>query len=1070
MNNINNLKTDLKINQHYTLKGTMTTPQPHNNCARCQKPCYTHCCRKCMDAINKEEDELKLSNNIKIMKINDILKIKLKGDNPQDPKEGKQPINQWIKPQNQSKHYKITPNNNIGLVCNEASGVFGLDLDFYIKPTDEKPYDAKTCQFQKQFGTPEQFIKRFNTFTQKTTSGGIHLLFQHEEGLRQSVNKTLHIDTRGGNTNGYLVGYNSVVNGKKYTVELEQQIQPIPADLLEWLNTYYWEHPETSNSIKENKTKKRKEPTAVKQHQNKQLDCIYNYHIIDSELIKLLKQLPKEYYTAPEKWLKFTSAMKQIGKQEIWDTLSKQYGGATYNQTENMKWWNSARNNHEDCHYFEHILKMCYFEKSNDWNGKMNEFIGMIKYKPQLPKEHKQDQTINMNYLTGNKVNGKYENGFNFNQGNMIIKSDTGTAKTSGFKNYIKNTNQKFISIVSRRILAIEQHSDFNKNLNGVVDYYENGFPDSCHQGYITCLDSIMKLESWADGEIGERVVFMDEFNSLVEYLLSSPTLGNMRVDIMEFIIEEIFLKAKQIICVDADISDISINFIKYIEEMRGDKFLYVVNEAKHSKGVPAQEYFSKKQIVEEAKKSNAFIFACDSKKEAISIKKELEKAQAEDEEEIVLIVAREDIPKAMEQYVNFTNIKKLIFSPKVIYGNDSVFPNGRDVFAYYLEHTISPTAFLQQINRERSINKLHYCFEQKTFKPSQYKDTKKVVEEIMALDKTSLERFEFSGNVEYQKMFLDLSVQLEYKKDAYATNKYTHFQIMLPERGFEIVIKEHKKTYKKSKAQKEEADKLIGEWKQEVWCAENAIKSRLNEDLLKIDNIEDIEQFKHLWLEDGAVLKHLMAMYYFIKSEDKLKAKCLASKEYPLKKLEDSYCRLDTMVSLMRECGYEKSMTPKTDKKGKVIGFKNTIQQVEVKEITQDMTNKFTQLYYAFMGRSKKNFTPEQLNDTFKFKELCVDMIKATCGGGFIRRQKVTVSKNVRKMEYTFNQSLIDLTLKIINSNSSVKAQKKQLELQAKFAEMEDNEHDEDEVEIPKIENKVNQELKDLIAEVFPE
>ena len=435
---------------------------------------------------------------------------------------------------------------------------------------------------------------------------------------------------------------------------------------------------------------------------------------------------------------------------------------------------------------------------------------------------------------------------------------------------------------------------------------------------------------------------------------------------------------------------------------MRGDKFLYVVNEAKHSKGVPAQEYFSKRQLVEQAKLSKAFIFACDSKSEAISIKKELEQSQTEDEDEIVLIVARDDIPKAMEQYVNFTNIKKLIFSPKVIYGNDSVFPNGRDVFAYYLEHTISPTAFLQQINRERSINKLHYCFEKKRFGESHFKDTKTVVEEVMTLDKISLERFEFNGNVEYQKMFLDLSTQLLYKKDAYETNKYVHFQTMLPERGFDIVIKQHKKTYKKSKAEQEAKDLMVEEWKQEVFNAEDAMKSRLNDDFLKIDNIKDIEEFKHLFLDTGAVERHIMAIYLFLKTEDKLKLKIKTAKEYPLLMLENMYCRLDTMVSLMKECGYEKGETIKIDKKGKETGKRTTINKIDNVEITEELANKFNKLYHAFFERSKITYTAEDLNDEHKYKELCVNMIKETCGGGFIRKQRITVAKNERKMEYT--------------------------------------------------------------------
>ena len=54
-----------------------------------------------------------------------------------------------------------------------------------------------------------------------------------------------------------------------------------------------------------------------------------------------------------------------------------------------------------------------------------------------------------------------------------------------------------------------------------------------------------------------------------------------------------------------------------------------------------------------------------------------------------------------------------------------------------------------------------------------------------------------------------------------------------------------------------------------------------------------------------------------------------------------------------------------------------------------------------------------------------------------FIRKQRITVAKNERKMEYTFNNSLIELTQRIVNANSSVKAQIRQKELQAKYDQM---------------------------------
>ena len=986
--------------------------QPHLSCQNCQKPSYTLMCVKCMNDINQKETfKNKTIGNNKIMKINDILKIKLKKDNPTNPKEGKEPINSWTNPNNQSKKFKPTSQNNIGIVCNEVSGVFGLDLDFYVKESDDEPWDADKCPFTKQFGTPEQFIKKFNTFTQKTTSGGTHLLFQHQEGLKQSQNKTLHIDTRGGNTNGYLVGFNSVVNGKKYTIELEQQIQPIPADLLEWLNNDYWEHKDTSNTTPK-KQKKGNTTTAVQQHQNKKLDCIYKYEIIDNELENTLKGLPKEYFENVEKWLCFTSAMKQVDKKDLWDKLSKQYGGSSYNQIKNLKYWDSCRNNHEECSYFENILyqaksKMCVTKQ-----------LGLIKYKPLLDRIHKPDETIDMAYLTGKKSKKGFIDGFDFSGNHKIIQSDTGTAKTTGFKNYIKNTNQKFISIVSRRILAIEQHADFNKTLKGRIDYYENGFPDSNHQGFVCCLDSIMKIDSW-DNELENRVVFLDEFNSLVEYLLSSPTMDTKRVEIFDYVVNTLFMKAKQLICVDADISDISMNFIRdYIEPQRKQKFTYIVNTHKHNKGVKAQEYFSKNKMVEEAKKSNAFLFACDSKREAIDIWKKLHT----EEDPIKLIVARDDEAKQNEEHINFADYKKIIFSPKVIYGNDSVYPNGRDVFAYYLEKTISPTAFFQQIARERSINKLHYCFEEKRFEPSNYKETKDVVKDVAELQKISLERFEFSGDIDLQKMFLDLSVQLLYKKDCYNTNKYVHFKHILPQRGFIDIVKKHICTVKKTQADKQERKKNLEEWKQDIWNAEEALKSRVNEDVLKLTTKEEIEEFKHLFLDTGAVKCHLMGVYYFLKHHGELKNKINKTNEFPLLKLNDSYCQLDTMINLMKEFGYEKKHLEKMDKKGKSTGERLCITQTEQKDVTDEMVTKFNKLFKGFFVRSKLTHTKEDLQNEYKFKEYCVKMIECAVGKNFVKKRKCRISKTETKMEYTFNEAYIARIKKCFDANSENK------------------------------------------------
>ncbi len=612
----------------------------------------------------------------KILTIDDILKIKLE-NNQKNPKK----LISWTNPKNQNKNYKAQNGNNIGIVCNEKSNCFGVDLDFYTK-TKDKPYDPVNNPNHKlfidKFG--KDYIKKFDTFTQRTTNGGIHLIFQHDKDMIQTSSPKYKIDTRGGNTNGYLVGYNSIVNGKKYEVVLNKPIRKIPQDLKDFLINIVFQDEETEKTQPSKKDKKKSRISI----EDKEIISEYSFDITEKQIREVLDSLPKEYYTDYQKWLCFTSGMKQLKRKDLWEEYSKKH--SSYDKTKNEKYWKTAQNKNENCCFWEHLVKNSKVDLKN--------MINLHKYK-KLPKtQYKPDKKIKMPYLTGKLTKKGYKNGLQYDKKYMVIKSDTGTAKSSSFRNYIENTNQKFISIVSRRILAMEQYEDFSKTIDR-VDYYENvdGLPDSCCRGYICCIDSIMKINGWAyewnnQIELKNRVVFLDEFNSLIEYIWNTPTMENKRTDIVNFFITKIFKKAKQIICSDADISDISMKFIQKMKELHNIDITFIENTHIHNKNTPAIEYRSKFKLISQAKKTDKYIFCCDSKQEATDIYKKLHT----EEKPVHLIVARDDISTQDETFCKLTEHDRIVFSPKVVYGNDSVYPNGRDVFAYYLEHTISPS------------------------------------------------------------------------------------------------------------------------------------------------------------------------------------------------------------------------------------------------------------------------------------------------------------------------------------------------------------------------------------------
>ena len=98
------------------------------------------------------------------------------------------------------------------------------------------------------------------------------------------------------------------------------------------------------------------------------------------------------------------------------------------------------------------------------------------------------------------------------------------------------DTSNRFLSIVSRISLAEEQCKNFNKFCNekyeheertGLATYLYKDIPKYEFHMYegdnlVIQLESIINCEQW---DFSEYIVFMDEFNSIIEHLLSSDTL-----------------------------------------------------------------------------------------------------------------------------------------------------------------------------------------------------------------------------------------------------------------------------------------------------------------------------------------------------------------------------------------------------------------------------------------------------------------------------------------------------------------------------------------------------------------
>lgn len=125
-------------------------------------------------------------------------------------------------------YYENNKNGNWGLPCYE-NNLFVIDLDRHEKDKDGVDNFQKLC---------EQLGITVETMTQVTPSGGVHLIFQSNEVLKQvdGISNAFKdypgIDLRNRN---YIVVEPSIINGKKYMFSNNLPPMPMPVVLQQYI-------------------------------------------------------------------------------------------------------------------------------------------------------------------------------------------------------------------------------------------------------------------------------------------------------------------------------------------------------------------------------------------------------------------------------------------------------------------------------------------------------------------------------------------------------------------------------------------------------------------------------------------------------------------------------------------------------------------------------------------------------------------------------------------------------------------------------------------------------------------
>eukprot|EP00854_Cymbomonas_tetramitiformis_P015638 gene15638-18544_t len=239
----------------------------------------------------------------------------------------------------------------------------------------------------------------------------------------------------------------------------------------------------------ENKTSINKFDYEIFNHMKK-----YPLFDIDKHINTILDILPMTFFDSTktqESWMRFknfTAAMESMNQEIKWKAFCKQRPG--FNEIENQKIWDTITFNEYDP--IEWLIR----ESKQDKDDQYDELVlGYYKLKHVLKNKRYADKAIDTKYIN-DKVRIQ-----DIKQKGIVIKSDTGTGKTTLIKEYLKDERQTFITPTSRVSLAQELYNTMGKHgING--QYYANS-------GYIHEGESlIITIESLVDRT--EHIDFKD--------------------------------------------------------------------------------------------------------------------------------------------------------------------------------------------------------------------------------------------------------------------------------------------------------------------------------------------------------------------------------------------------------------------------------------------------------------------------------------------------------------------------------------------------------------------------------
>lgn len=857
-------------------------------------------------------------------------------------------INNWLK----EKEYINPLHNGFYVKTGKQNNIIVIDIDDMTLEHNKKLIEIinKTCP----------------TLTEETRKG-IHYYFKYNVYFSSSNDYELKIDILSDGRNVLCAPTTYKMKDKiiKYTILQDIEINEMHNDVIEYIMLL-----KSKKGMSEKKEKKNNKIIKI--------NNIDKYYITPYELNDKLNRLNDKYLNNYDDWLKILTVIKNLNKKILYDVFDNWCKlSPKYNTDNNMTIYNSNKGE-ININYMNSILqdKKIFSHRNIKTMENINDNIEI--------------NNINSEYLNLGEEEFKYKT--------IIIKSDTGTGKTTTISKNIKkimdeNKNLNLISLVPRISLSFQHIKNFKNNNINLLSYQELNKKRAIeyeHKDIVCCINSLLLLK---DMYFEDTILFIDEIDSFIQSIIDNSTLKEQKQ--IYALLMKMINKCNILILSDATINDVIFKFC----EKRDDKNkIFINNKYKANKGTHAIQCLNENEFMNLMKtdiENKKYFLACSDKADKITELYNNDKKYAS-EEDFILITAdsKIQIKDAQEEFKN----KYVYYSPSITYGVDYNNKEKQNVYIYIDGCSISPIGMYQQINRTRNIDKI-YFYINPSIKHNVIKYNS--IEETEKYFKNAVENFE---NIQLtnictildendklkiiENSFFKLFCHNEYIKNIYNNNKESHFKKKLEECGFIIKIlgqyekinKELKKEMKKIKEENvdDKFNKYIEDFENPEYDDYEKRRKILN---IEINNVND---YKEYITNKYAFEQHLNIMDYF--KDDEIinnNIKKLKENKHSESIYNNKYVKIKVMRDILKKYNIPDGLN---------YGDKKKEMKVDIKDMKLIKTT-----------FEKKKII--EINNLYEFNKMHISLIRSIAP---IIKAKEKGGKNNAKMHYEYDEELI--------------------------------------------------------------